>query len=250
MPVSVMWLLECFCVILKWLSTSRPSCASNSTSSSCLVRFKGRILFHASTVRKNKKRINLVYTASVDGVCGLAGEAGSARPIAPRAKLLTPCSLRPAHCALHSQNMAGDFMVPVGDCTVPVRDCLVPASVRKRKKQRSGSQSSVTITASLAVHSLESTARHKTCGGNHPKPNLGRRWPGAVAIPLWAGPRFATTKKRRTRIDAFRFLFFLSGLSALDPLSRRSLGEVGSDPQFLLSAFRISDFPCAPSVIS
>jgi len=73
-----------------------------------------------------KKQINLVCTASVDGVCGLAGQAGSARPFAPRAKLLTPCSLRPAHCALHSQNMAGDFMVPVGDCTVPVRDCTVP----------------------------------------------------------------------------------------------------------------------------
>jgi hypothetical protein len=52
---------------------------------------------------------------------GFNRQAGSARPIAPRAKLLTPCSLRPAHCALHSQNMAGDFMVPVGDCLVPVR---------------------------------------------------------------------------------------------------------------------------------
>jgi hypothetical protein len=52
---------------------------------------------------------------------GFNRQAGSARPIAPRAKLLTPCSLRPAHCALHSQNMAGDFMVPVRDCTVPAR---------------------------------------------------------------------------------------------------------------------------------
>ena len=52
---------------------------------------------------------------------GFNRQAGSARPFAPRAKLLTPCSLRPAHCALHSQNMAGDFMVPVGDCLVPVR---------------------------------------------------------------------------------------------------------------------------------
>src|ERR1035437_7538107 len=64
---------------------------------------------------------------------GFNRQAGSARPLAPRAKLLTPCPLRPAHCALHSQNMAGD-------CTVPARDCLVPASVRKRKKQRSGNR--------------------------------------------------------------------------------------------------------------
>ncbi|HAO78374.1 MAG TPA: hypothetical protein DCQ92_05230, partial [Verrucomicrobia subdivision 3 bacterium] len=68
-----------------------------------------------------KKQINLVCTASVDGVCGLAGQAGSTRCQAPRAKLLTPCSLRPAHCALHSQNMAGDYMAPVRDYTVPAR---------------------------------------------------------------------------------------------------------------------------------
>jgi len=50
-------------------------------------------------------------------------------PFATRAKLLTLCSLRfvlrslrPAHCALHSQNMTGDFMIPVRDCTVPVGD--------------------------------------------------------------------------------------------------------------------------------
>jgi hypothetical protein len=64
-----------------------------------------------------------------------------------QAKREAPGPLRPAHCALHSQNMAGDFMAPVGDCTVPVGDCtvpardyLVPASVRKRKKQRSGNR--------------------------------------------------------------------------------------------------------------
>src|SRR5665647_269620 len=97
--------------------------------------------------------------------------------------------------------------------------------------------------SSMGVHApdpAETTPSRTLDGGGNAQPRY----------RFGMGAGFEQPRNEGHELTLSDLCFFFLAFRLSTPCRGGSLGEVGSDPQFLLSAFRISAFPCAPSAIS